>query len=286
MTERLALWRGTFYEGDSRNVRAIHPAPVISQAACDFVSIVGIEELIFREDAFDPATRIRRGRLYVGGRTSHSWDQVTVDGINTYNWNNLRPEVSYAAWKPGVNPHGILDHVIQIGGGDFTTNWRVIAIERLSIGQILLTLRAQSLFGVLPDLHANPLDEQNNPLQQDKQSQIKSSMARLVDVFHRLQPVPTVDAARETSRVILAAWIGSKADAKDLKDVIDLIPKKMRVLCNSAFIVNRLHPRAKSSEQEMQAGDGNIIREPTEEDAEASVHLIAMMLREIGWAAP
>lgn len=286
MMERLALWRGTFYEGDSRNVRAIHPAPVISQATCDFVPIVGFDELIFREDAFDPATRIRRGRLYVGGRTSLSWDQVTVDGINAYNWNNLRPEVSYVAWKPDVKPQDILDHVIRIGNGDFTTNWRVVAVERLSIGQILLTLRAQSLFGVLPDLNVNPLDEHNNPLQQDKQSQVKSSMGRLVDVFHRLQPVPTVDAARETARVILAAWIGSKADAKDLKNLIDLIPKEMRVLCNSAFIVNRLHPRTKSSEQEAQAGDGNIIREPTEEDAETSVHLIAMMLREIGWAAP
>jgi len=285
MMERLALWRGTFYEGDSRNVRAIHPAPVISQAACDFVSIVGIEELIFREDAFDPATRIRRGRLYVGGRTSHSWDQVMVDGINTYNWNNLRPEVSYVAWKPSVNQQDILDHVIQIGGDDFATNWRVVAVERLSIGQILLTLRAHSLFGVLPDLRAHLPDGQGNPLLQNKQSQVKSSMDRLVDTFHRLQSVPTIDAARETARVILAAWIGSKADTKDLQKVIAMIPKKMELLCSAAFIVNRFHPRGKSSEQEAQAGEGSILREPTEEDAETSVHLIALMLREIGWAA-
>lgn len=285
MMERLALWRGTFYEGDSRNVRAIHPAPVISQAVCDFVSVIGMDESIFREDAFDPATRIRRGRLYVGGRTAHAWDQVTVDGINTYNWNNLRPEVSYIAWTPNANPRDILDHVIQIGGGDFATSWRVVAVERLSIGQILLTLRAHSVFGVLPDLRANLLDEQGNPLLQSKQLQVKSSMDRLVDTFHRLQPVPTVDAARETARLILAAWIGSKADGKDLQKVIALIPNKMALLCNAAFIVNRLHPRAKSSEQETQAGEGNVLREPTEEDAESSVHLIALMLREIGWAA-
>lgn len=285
MMERLALWRGTFYEGDSRNVRAIHPAPVISQAVCDFVSVIGVEESIFREDAFDPATRIRRGRLYVGGRTTHTWGQVTVDGINTYNWDNLRPEVSYVAWAPNANPRDILDHIIQIGGGGFATNWRVVAVERLSIGQILLTLRAHSLFGVLPDLRTNLLDEQGKPLLQNKQSQVKSSMDRLVDTFHRFQPVPTVDAARESARVILAAWIGSKADTRDLQKVITLIPKKMELLCSSAFIVNRLHPRAKSSEQETQASEGHILREPTDEDAETSVHLIAMILREIGWAA-
>lgn len=285
MMERLALWRGTFYEGDSRNVRAIHPAPVISQAACDFVSIIGIDELIFREDAFDPATRIRRGRLYVGGRAAHTWDQVTVDGINTYNWNNLRPEVSYVAWGANANPRDILGHVLQIGGGDFATNWHIVAVERLSIGQILLTLRAHSLFGVLPDLRANLPDEQGNPLLQNKQSQVKSSMGRLVDTFHRFQPVPTVDAARETARVILAAWIGNEADEKDLQKVITLIPKDRSVLTNAAFIVNRLHPRGKSSEQETQAGKGNFLRAPTEEDAETSVHLVGMMLREIGWAA-
>ena len=110
-------------------------------------------------------------------------------------------------------------------------------------------------------------------------------MGRLVDTFHRFQPVPTVDAARETARVILAAWIGNEADEKDLQKVITLIPKDRSVLTNAAFIVNRLHPRGKSSEQETQAGKGNFLRAPTEEDAETSVHLVGMMLREIGWAA-
>lgn len=283
--EMLALWRGTFYEGGIHNVRAIHPVPVISRAACDFVTITGGNELIFREDAFDPATRIRRGRLYVGGRSTHPWGDVTVDGIQSYNWNTLHPDLTYVAWTPRANPQDILDHAIQIGSGDFTTNWRIVAVEQLSIGHVMLTLRAQSLFGILPDLPAILLDERKNPLQPDRLLRVKSSMGSLVDIFNRLQPVPTVDAARETARVILAAWIGSRADTMDLGGVIGLIPAHMRVLTSAAVIVNRLHPRAKSSEQETQAGEGNILREPSEEDAEASVHLIAMMLRELGWAA-
>ena len=284
MIERLVLWRGTFYEGDSHNVRAIHPIPVISRAACDFVPVIGAEEIVFREDTFDPATRIRRGRLYLDGRTTHSWDQVTVDGRNTYNWNNLRPEASYVAWKPRTNLQDVLDQVIHIGDSDFVTKWKIVAVERLSIGQIMMTLRAQSLYGVLPDLCRDPLDKQDSPLKREKLAQVKLSMNQLIDTYHRFQPVPTVDAARETARVILAAWIGSEADGRDLKKVIDLIPEKVSVLYSAAYIVNRLHPRTKTAEQEAQAKKGNTLREPTEDDAQTSVHLVGMLLREIGWA--
>ena len=129
-----------------------------------------------------------------------------------------------------------------------------------------------------------PLDRENGPVEQDKITQVRVSLNQLADIYHRFQPVPTVDAARETTRVILAAWIGSKANCQDLGGVINLIPKEMSVLCSAAHIVNRLHPRAKTAEQETQAKKGNTLREPTEDDAQTSVHLVGMMLREIGWA--
>jgi hypothetical protein len=47
----------------------------------------------------------------------------------------------------------------------------------------------------------------------------------------------------------------------------------------AAKIINRLHPRGKSAEQEKRA-----LRQVIDEDAEASLHLIGLLLREIGWA--
>jgi hypothetical protein len=70
MIEKLAVRRGVFYEGDNNDLRAIHPTPVVSRASCPFITTPAGLEVIFREDSFDPVTRIRRGRLYVGGTHS------------------------------------------------------------------------------------------------------------------------------------------------------------------------------------------------------------------------
>jgi hypothetical protein len=288
MMERIAIWRGAFYEGNKGYVRPFHPAPVISPASCDFVSFKCPSDLIFREDFFDPATRIRRGRLYSGGKHAHTWGHVFADdhGRPSYDWShpNSGPELTYEAWKPSVDSKSILDRIIHIGADEFKTRWRVVGVEKLSIGQILLTLRAKSQFGLLPSLPSTVMAQNNSSLQANKLSQVVATMENLGDTYNRFQPVPTVDAARESARVILAAWIGSTANAKDLGGVIDLIPDSKTLLRKAAFIVNRLHPRTKTAEQERQANNGKQVRDPTEEDAEMCLHLIALILREIGWA--
>ncbi|MDA8151592.1 MAG: hypothetical protein M0003_02575 [Acidithiobacillus sp.] len=284
----LVFRRGIVYEGGRDQLWALYPMPLISPATCE-----RIEErnLVFREDSFDPLTRIRRGRFYQrhGGRGAMRWQALFVSNglygqlLGVPYCGEFDEEDSCKLVRI-PDEKTIRTAVVQIGTESATTAWRVVDIEQNLFGQQVVTLRAKSLFGVLPELSGELLDKQNSSLKQDKITQIGLSLDRLVDTHHRLQPVPTVDVARETARVILAAWIGSEADSKDLKDVIDLIPEKMGVLRNTAYIVNRLHPRAKTAEQEAQARKGSSLREPTEDDAQTSVHLIGMMLREIGWA--
>ena len=60
----------------------------------------------------------------------------------------------------------------------------------------------------------------------------------------------------------------------------------MELITNAALIINRLHPRGKSAERERQANDGKALRPIDDLDAETSVHLIGLILRDIGWAAP
>ena len=286
----LVFRRGIVYEGGRYQLWALYPTPLIALAAC--TRIEG-RDLVFREDTFDPLTRIRRGRFYHrhGGRGANQWQASRVSN-GLYGQMVGIPCGDQFDEDDSCELAHIADakvarkEIVQIGAGNATTAWQIVDVEQNLFGQQVFTLRAQSLFGVLPELSDELLNEQNSPLKQDKITQVGASLARLVDTYHRLQPVPTVDAARETARVILASWIGSKADGKDLKDVIDLIPKEMSVLCSVAHIVNRLHPRAKTAAQETQAKKGNTLREPTEDDAQTSVQLIGMMLREIGWAQP
>jgi hypothetical protein len=285
----LVFRRGIVYEGGRDQLWALYPMPLISPATCERIEV---RDLVFREDSFDPLTRIRRGRFYqrYGGRGAMRWQASFVSNglygplLGVPYCDEFDEEDSCKLVRI-PDEKTIRTAVVQIGTESATTAWRVVDIEQNLFGQQVVTLRAKSLFGVLPELSGELLDKQNSSLKQDKITQIGLSLDRLVDTHHRLQPVPTVDVARETARVLLAAWIGSEAVSKDLKDVIDLIPEKMSVLRNTAYIVNRLHPRAKTAEQEAQARKGNSLREPIEDDAQTSVHLIGMMLREIGWAA-
>ena len=286
MVERLALWNDVFYEGSGHAVRTIHPQPVISPVSCDFIADMGtpgMKDVVFREDSFDPVTRIRRGRLYVGGKGAHAWDQVVVDGGKAYNWGNWKPEASYAQWKPDANLKNVIDFSIQIGADGFETNWRIVGVEKLTIGHVLLTLRATSLLGIVPELANVITDKDRNAIDIKP---VQASLEALVDAIHRQQATPTVDVAREATRTIISTWIGQQANGKDLAKAIELIPNDKVLARWSASIINRLHPRGKSSEQERQQTKGSPIRPVTEEDAECTVNLVGLLLREIGWAVP
>lgn len=285
----LVFRRGIVYEGNQNQLWALYPTPLISPAVWRYFQG---RNLVFREDFFDSVTRIRRGRFYQrhGGRREIKWHQFGVSNglygqlIGIHHSGEFDEDDSCELIQ--IQPDdSIFNEAVRIGEEGAATVWQVVDVEKNIFGQQVFTLRSRSLLGVLPEITPRLFDEARNALQDEKIAGVRESMNALLDIFHRHQAVPTVDAARETARVILAAWIGSKADTKDLQKVIDLIPENTGILRSAAFIVNRLHPRGKSSEQETQAEKGNIIREPTQDDAQTSVNLIGMMLREIGWAA-
>ena len=287
MMEKLVIRRGVFFEGNRQGLRAIHPMPVISTASCNFINF---KAALFREDSFDPVTRIRRGRLYIEDQRGEVWSIEQVDhgfyrpqtgsGPGGFEWS---PEASYKAWEASSStPKEVIGHSIQIGSNGYVTPWRIVATERIAIGHILFTLRAYSLFGVIPELANVITDKDGNVI--DKKP-IQEILNTLVDAFHRQQASPTVDVARETTRTILSTWIGQQAQGKDLGKAIEWIPKDKVLARWSASIINRLHPRGKSSERERQVAKGSPLRPVTEEDAECAVTLVGLLLREIGWAA-
>lgn len=138
MTEKLVIRRGVFFEGNRQGLRAIHPMPVISTASCNFINF---KEVLFREDSFDPVTRIRRGRLYVEDQRGEVWSIEQVDhgfyrpqtgsGPGGFEWS---PEASYKAWEASSSsPKEVIGHSIQIGSNGYVTPWRIVATERIAI---------------------------------------------------------------------------------------------------------------------------------------------------------
>ena len=292
MMEKLALKRGVFYEGDTQDLRIVSPTPVVSEAHCGFIETPGGMKVVFREDSFDPVTRIKRGRLYVGGPLGNSWPPGRVDHgpYHPYLSNvgkpslgvQWTPEQSFETWSPSVTPDKILNQAMELGSAGFQTRWRVVGLERMAVGHILFTLRAMSLIGVVPELSVGIENKDHGAV---NAASVQQALDALVDALHKQQPTPIVDVARETAKVILTAWIGPVARGKDLAEVIDEIPSHYRIVQWAASIVNRFHTRGKSAAQEKHSTKGLILRDIVEADAESSVHLVALLMREVGWAS-
>lgn len=288
----MAIRRGLVYEGEVNFLRAIHPIPVVSLANFEDSKPFGrdaLDGMVFREDSFDPVTRIRRGRFYVTD-TRHDNKPRTIPVANVHNYpfgNHIG--IKGLEWGPDGWYRPLTEgdihqraRVCIIGNHDFQTAWRVIDVEHVFTGELLWTLKAKSTMGILPDLKER-LDRVDNDHLVDY-ANITAAIEKLVDASRIHQAEPVIEVARETTRVILATWLGPDAKGKDLGDVINAVPADKRMVKWAACIISRLHPRVKSAEQEKQKKQENLLREISDEDAEISVHLIGFLLREINWA--
>jgi len=297
MSMQLATRRGLVYEGELNFYRAIHPIPVLTRATCVWLSSGAdgptCPSPLFREDSFDPVTRIRRGRLYV--RCAHPPQNLPAANVHNYPF-GPHIGVGIGEWDAECFYRPIHQEdialttrleaaLIELGDQGFTTRWSVVGAERISSGELLFTLRAMSSLGALPALADSLSARDGSPV---PTTSIHEALDQLVTAFHRQQPVPIADVCRETARVILAAWIGANANTKDLADVIGMIPDesdKREGLKSAATVIRLMHSRGKSSEQEQQAAKGKDLRPVGMEDAEATVQLVGFVLRDIGWAA-
>ena len=291
MISYFAVRRGLAYEGDGNFFRAIHPTPVLTCArwpGCAPTPVMpGCPSPLFREDSFDPVTRIRRGRFYV--LTNPSSLILSEDRVHNYPYGphigagaGWQADGYYRPVATGDFPDAqrIESMELVLGEAPATTPWRAVAAERISSGELLFTLRARSSLGALPTLADVLLTRDGSSV---STVPIQEALDQLVDASHRQQVTPIVDVARETVKVILTAWLGVSARGKDLGKVIEGIPDDKSLMRWAASIVNRLHPRGKSAERETRTAQGVMLRPVVDEDAETSVHLVGLVLREVGW---
>lgn len=287
--------RRLFYEGSAYYGHAIWPSPVISLATVikspeDWQRLprsddLGAASLVFREDFFDPVTRIRRGRFYVGpNQQPHEWhvqqhpafvDEVAPKDNQGY----LRKFLyGFLPWSAFANPRGVQEgSLIAIGVSDAYSLWRLIDIERISTREDLVTLRSRSTFGIVPEIDESALP----PTGREK---ILETISKAVDIAYRGGPESVIDRCRDAAQAALGAWMSQefkneKWRIHDLgKQIEGLKGQNRAVLENSVNILARLHARVKPNEQVKRT-----TRIPTEQDAECALSLLGMTLRELGW---
>lgn len=293
--------RRLFYEGSpSLYGSGIWPAPFASIAtrisqsgdwaeipwACD----LAWAKLIFREDAFDPVTRIRRGRLYqryeaqpaqwhVQRHPAAPQESGGVDLSGLF----VKSLYTYAPWfGAGEATTGQSPALFALGVRDSYTLWTLLSVERLSTGEDLLTLRARSSLGAMPSL-----DEAAIP--PDGVDEIRRQIDRVSDAEHRQGLEAIIDAGRYAAPAAIGLWLADReGDARfravDLNEHIkhpEGGASPMALLINAAKLIARLHARLKPNEEFSRGA-----RRLTEADAEAALASLSLVLRELGWTRP
>jgi hypothetical protein len=279
------------YEGNEGFLNAVYPMPSLSKIVVDQITQPGLEILgkphptmptLFREDSFDPTTRIRRGRFYC-------WDKIRQYPCErVHHFPYAQPvggqpasyDMSiYCSLQPTRAESTSMTPLIFLGDASYKTAWHVIGAERLFNSETLFTLKSANTLGTLPDLDEGALPT-------ERRKQIREGFEKVADAAYKYMPVPIVDVCREFARIILAAWLPTdgREPKGDLGDLIKVVPNEYVCIKSAAGIINRLHSRGKSSAQEHQAEKGRDIRYVFDEDGELSVSLVGFLLREFGWA--
>ncbi len=281
------LW----FEGESHYGYGLVPMPVITLATVitDAEALGRIPKssdlmdakLVFREDSFDPVTRIRRGRFYFNpGAQPSLWHA---------HWHSFMPSqalsdiqlITFQRWPAAQELAASKGELlIALGVADAFTLWRVIDVERISTADDLVTLRARASLGLLPDLSPEAI-----PL--CGRSQVLSVIEKAIESAYRAGPESVIDRCRDAAQASIATWLAKELGddsvrALDLSPLLErtekaLTDRQPAVLLNAGRIIARLHAR-KPNEQIKRGTRAN-----KETDAEAALANLGLILREMGW---
>lgn len=281
---------GRLYEGNSSAATSVnYHAPLLP---IEFVGVDmqlnnlsdGYPSLIFREDSFDPITKVRRGRVYsrrIGSNESWKVHDPARNDLKRVLWDQGEAQeldaISYNADSltelRGVTP---LPKVI-LGQEPFQSFWQILAIENQLNGKPSVILKALHSFGVVPELLSNKVPK-------DALVPLTEALQKVEASANRLGPVDTIDRCRDALSIVFGALIGKLGE--DLGDALKTYrikegasDKWNNLLTHNATIVQRLHSRGKPNEEHKHG-----TRTVTDDDASLALKCLWFILVELNWA--
>lgn len=245
-------------------------------------SLLG-SEYLFRGDDFDFVTRIRRGRFYKRRAVAQpeDWMVMISPPLHTVTATLKKRGISYESIYPSELGMNGGQQLVVLGAEQLFSVWTITNKETTHAREILVTLKARKSFGALPQIDWNQFSDENGL--------VRAKIESLLDDVYRAGAESIVDRAREAATAILSTYLQSTgvagANGRDLGYLIGLLDKKngknlQRIVRCAAEIPQRLHSRAKHSEQEAR----DDIRTISEQDAELAVQCVGVMLCDLGWA--
>lgn len=291
---------GLVYEGTgSMPDRLSVPLPTVAlakliEASGDWGGLpadsrAGKDVWVFREDSFDPVTRTRRGRLYqsMSGASYPNHNARVLPSTRADiaalgpDGRMARPLHIYAACS------GILDKprrgrglALALGSSRAASGWRILDCELTITGDVMLTLKSLSAYGILPELALDRVPERFRP-------EVSEAVDGILDAAFRESSTSIVDRCKDALAMILSRWLWKQTgdekslgwDIANVAAEVEKEPHRLIAVAGAAKAVGRLHARGKPGEQFTKGA-----RPPTEGDAAFCLEALALALRDIGWA--
>ena len=167
--------------------------------------------------------------------------------------------------------------LVALGPRSAFSLWRVASIERIVTGESLVTLRARSSLGLIPDLNVEAVPE-------DARTKVAEVLDAVMLAAHTSGPTSVVDRGRDACQRCLGVWLATTSgDLKWRREDLGALARKLseesRLSGPVAATVARLHSRGKPNENERYGS-----RPLVEDDAEFALAAVGLLLREIRWA--
>jgi len=271
MIQYIAEAQGLWYEGSQSWLRRIQGHPIILPFAV--VRKFAARELLFLEDYFNSATRIRRGRLFEKD-DRNSWQASVVSRFPNRDLQNaadiFNVNRSYKTADVQIGP----GDEIELGDNGAASRWIVVFSERTGLEGHYVTVKSKTFFGVLPE----PLPDQ---IPESSRHDVLISLDAVVDAASIQAPQSVIDASRNAAcHLISAKFPESNPDGKkDLGQLVSWLKEDDKVACgSSSYLINSLHSRAKAN-----AAASRRTRPVSRRDAELAVSALAFLLQDFGW---
>ncbi len=286
---------GLVYEGSgSPDIPSI-PLPIVTHAKLiekpeDWKSLPGPSETfgwMFREDSFDAVTRTRRGRLYAKKEGTqpemHTVPRHPYDGPDVHFTGGARRKSMYvymSCFELLNMPNSGQGLTLALGSSRGASAWRIVQTESLFNGSVMVTLKALTAYGIVPELNREQIDERFR-------TSVTQAVAKVVDAAFKESPGSVVDHCKDAMQVVMSSWLVQNGypetaigkEVAQTSKILEAAQYGKFCAANLGKIAGLLHTRNKSN-----AKLGKGYRSLVEEDAEFALQSLGLTLRELGWA--
>jgi len=284
---------GFVYEGDHSFGIRVAPRPTlvpISFPESLEAASTGVEaadrfaKVVFREDSFDPITKIRRGRVYNAFDYSQPKEWYISDPLRTdIIPESIGPRYLQRTRLQTYQSDALIalrkkdaSKVAVLGKDPFITLWRILDIETSVHGDQIVTLKSFRSFGDVPRLIKGQMPEECF-------AQLSEYLEMVENSVNRLDANEVADRCRDALSVVFGYL------AKNPKlDLSQSIQKYMKnegreyhdLVTHCGSVIARLHAKGKPSVQAQFD-----VRGLREEHSQLTLRCLYVVLTELGWAS-